>query len=288
MAHAMLTLTTARDMRVWSDAERRNGRTVGFVPTMGALHHGHASLVRAARAACDRVVVSIFVNPTQFGPHEDFERYPRALDADRALCEREGADVVFAPTVPEVYPPGDETVVDVGLLGAVLCGASRPGHFRGVATVVAKLFVMVNPHRAYFGQKDYQQTVVIRRLVEDLRLPVEVVVCPTVRDQDGLAASSRNTYLSPEERKRALRVPAALAEAERLIKAGERSGGKIRDVLEVFLSSGAAVKVDYVAVVHPDTLQPLERLAGRVVVALAAWVGKTRLIDNVVIEVPDA
>jgi pantoate--beta-alanine ligase len=255
---------------------------------MGALHHGHASLVRAARAACDQVVVSIFVNPTQFGPNEDFERYPRVFEPDRALCEREGADVIFAPTIPEVYPPGGETFVDVGALGTVLCGASRPGHFRGVATVVTKLFVMVNPHRAYFGQKDYQQTVVIRRLVEDLRLPVEVAVCPTVRDPDGLAASSRNVYLSPEERKRAFLVPAALAEAERLIKAGERSGGKIRDVLEVFLSSGGTVKVDYVAVVHPDTLQPLERLAGRVVIALAAWVGKTRLIDNVVIEVPDA
>jgi pantoate--beta-alanine ligase len=196
--------------------------------------------------------------------------------------------VVFAPAVPEVYPPGGETFVDVGVLGTVWCGASRPGHFRGVATVVTKLFAIVNPHRAYFGQKDYQQTVVIRRLVDDLRLPVEVVVCPTVRDPDGLAASSRNAYLSPEERKRALRVPAALAEAERLIKAGERSGGKIRDVLEVFLSSGATVKVDYAAVVHPDTLQPLDRLTGRVVIAVAAWVGTTRLIDNVVIEVPDA
>jgi pantoate--beta-alanine ligase len=283
----MLTLITADDMRSWSDAERRDGRTIGFVPTMGALHHGHASLIRAARAACDRVVVSIFVNPTQFGPNEDYERYPRPFEADRALCEREGADVVFAPAVPEVYPSGSETFVDVGPLGAVLCGASRPGHFRGVATVVTKLLAMVNPHRAYFGQKDYQQTVVIRRLVEDLRLPVEVVVCPTVRDPDGLAASSRNAYLSPEERKRALRVPAALGEAERLITAGERSGGKIRDALEVSLSSGAAVRVDYVAVVHPETLQPLERLAGRVVVALAAWVGKTRLIDNMVIEVPD-
>jgi pantoate--beta-alanine ligase len=288
MANAMLTLITARDMRRWSDAERLQGRAIGFVPTMGALHHGHASLVRAARAACDRVVVSIFVNPTQFGPNEDYERYPRAFDADRALCEREGADVVFAPAVPEVYPPGGETFVDVGVLGTVWCGASRPGHFRGVATVVTKLFAIVNPHRAYFGQKDYQQTVVIRRLVDDLRLPVEVVVCPTVRDPDGLAASSRNAYLSPEERKRALRVPAALAEAERLIKAGERSGGKIRDVLEVFLSSGATVKVDYAAVVHPDTLQPLDRLTGRVVIAVAAWVGTTRLIDNVVIEVPDA
>lgn len=272
-------------MRAWSDAERRAGRTIGFVPTMGALHHGHASLIRAARAACDRVVVSVFVNPTQFGPNEDYERYPRTFEADRALCEREGADVVFAPSVPEIYPAGDTTVVDVGALGTVLCGASRPGHFRGVATVVTKLFAIVDPHRAYFGQKDYQQTVVIRRLVEDLRLGIEVVVCPTVRDPDGLAASSRNVYLSPDERKRALPVPAALEEARRLIRAGERSGGKIRDALGVLLSSGPSVRVDYIAIVHPDTLQPLERLAGRVVIALAVWVGNTRLIDNAVIEV---
>lgn len=284
----MVTLTSALDMRSWSDAERGGKRTVGFVPTMGALHHGHASLIRAARAACDRVVVSVFVNPTQFGPHEDYQRYPRTFETDRALCEREGADVVFAPSVADIYPAGGETFVDVGLLGTVLCGASRPGHFRGVATVVAKLFAIVNPHRAYFGQKDYQQAVVIRRLVEDLRFPIDVVVGPTVRDPDGLAASSRNIYLAPEERKRALRVPAALDEAEHLISAGERSGGKIRDALGVSLSGEGAVRVEYVAVVHPDTLESLEQLAGRVVVAVAVWVGNTRLIDNVVIEVPDA
>ncbi|MFZ5863485.1 MAG: pantoate--beta-alanine ligase [Nitrospirota bacterium] len=284
----MLTLPTAADMRRWSDAERRAGRTIGFVPTMGALHHGHASLIRAARTACDRVVVSIFVNPTQFGPTEDFGRYPRTFDADRALCERDGADAVFAPSVEDMYPPGGETFVDVGPLGAVLCGASRPGHFRGVATVVAKLFAIVTPHRAYFGQKDYQQTVVIRRLALDLRLGIDIVVCPTVRDADGLAASSRNAYLTPEERKLALQVPAALAEAGRLIAAGERSGGKIRHALEVFLTNAPGVRVDYAAVVHPDTLQPLERLAGRVVVALAVRVGNTRLIDNGVFEVHDA
>ncbi|MFZ5876757.1 MAG: pantoate--beta-alanine ligase [Nitrospirota bacterium] len=283
----MLTLTTAADMRRWSEAERRAGRTIGFVPTMGALHHGHASLMRAARAVCDRVVVSIFVNPTQFGPTEDFGRYPRTFDADRALCEREGADVVFAPSAEEMYPPGGETFVDVGPLGAVLCGASRPGHFRGVATVVTKLFAIVAAQRAYFGQKDYQQTVVIRRLVDDLRLGVEIVVCPTVRDADGLAASSRNAYLSPAERKIALAVPAAVAEAGRLIAAGERSGGKIREALQVLLSNAPSVRPEYVAVVHLDTLQPLERLEGRVVVALAVRVGNTRLIDNGVFEVHD-
>jgi pantoate--beta-alanine ligase len=274
-------------MRRWSDAERRAGRTIGFVPTMGALHHGHASLIRAARGACDRVVVSVFVNPTQFGPNEDFGRYPRTFDADCVLCEREGGDVVFAPSVEDMYPPGGETFVDVGPLGTVLCGASRPGHFRGVATVVTKLFAVVAPHRAYFGQKDYQQTVVIRRLVQDLRLGVEIVVCPTVRDPDGLAASSRNAYLTPAERQIALCVPAALAEAGRLIAAGERSGGKIRDALQVLLSNTPLVRPEYVAVVRPDTLEPLERLETRVVVALAVRVGNTRLIDNGVFEVHD-
>lgn len=288
MIDPLAVLSTAADMSDWSERQRRAGRVIGYVPTMGALHHGHASLIRAARAACDRVVVSVFVNPTQFGPHEDYDRYPRTFEADRALCEREGADVVFAPSRSEMYPAGSDTFVDVGPLATVLCGASRPGHFRGVATVVTKLLAIVNPHRAYFGRKDYQQTVVIRRLVQDLRFAVEVVVCPTVRDSDGLAASSRNAYLAPDERKRALRIPAALAQAERLIRAGERSGGKIRDALGVSLSSEGAVRVEYADVVHPDTLQPVERLAGRVVVAVAAWVGKTRLIDNVEIEVPDA
>jgi pantoate--beta-alanine ligase len=281
----MVTLTTAEAMRRWSESARCEGRTVGFVPTMGALHHGHASLMRAARAACGRVVVSVFVNPTQFGPNEDYQRYPRMFEADRVLCEREGVDALFVPTVVEIYPPGGETFVDVGPLGAVLCGASRPGHFRGVATVVAKLFAIVSPHRAYFGQKDYQQTVVIRRLVEDLRLSVEVVVCPTVREPDGLAASSRNAYLSPQERQWAVGLSRALAEAGRLIASGERSAGKIREALGVFLSGESGVRVDYVALVHPDTLQPVERLAGRVVVVLAVWIGATRLIDNAVIEV---
>ena len=284
----MVTFTTAADMRRWSESARCEGRTIGFVPTMGALHHGHASLMRAARAGCDRVVVSVFVNPTQFGPNEDYQRYPRMFETDRALCEREGVDALFAPTVAEIYPPGSETIVDVGPLGAVLCGASRPGHFRGVATVVAKLFAIVSPHRAYFGQKDYQQTVVIRRLVEDLRLGVEIVVCPIVREPDGLAASSRNAYLSPQERKRAVGLSRALSEAGRLIASGERSAGKIREALGVIFSGESGVRVDYVALVHPDTLQPVDRLAGRVVVALAAWVGATRLIDNAVIEVTDA
>jgi len=284
----VLRFATAAEMRRWAETTQREGKTIGLVPTMGALHHGHASLMRAARADCDRVVVSLFVNPTQFGPHEDFARYPRMLDADRALCEAAGVDVLFVPTVEELYPPGAQTLVDVGALGSVLCGVSRPGHFRGVATVVTKLFAIVNPHRAYFGQKDYQQTVVIRRLVIDLQLGVEVVVCPTVREPDGLAASSRNAYLSPDERRQAVALSAALAEATRLIAAGERSARKIREALGVILGGHPAARVEYVALVDPDTLEPVERLAGRVVVALAVWVGNTRLIDNEVITVSDA
>jgi len=282
---SMVTVTTAEAMRRWAESVRCEGRSIGFVPTMGALHHGHASLMRAARAACDRVVVSVFVNPTQFGPQEDFARYPRTLDADRALCESERVDALFAPTVTDLYPAGAATVVDVGPLGTVLCGASRPGHFRGVATVVAKLFAIVHPHRAYFGQKDYQQTVVVRRLVEDLRFGVEVVVCPTIREPDGLAASSRNAYLAPGERKTAVRLFQALSEAARIIRTGERSAGKIREALGVILGGQAGGRVEYIGLVHPETLEPVERLTGRVVVALAVWIGATRLIDNIVIEV---
>jgi len=281
----MEILTTASEMRRWAEAARCEGRTIGFVPTMGALHHGHASLMAAARSECERVVVSLFVNPAQFGPGEDFDRYPRTIEADRALCERERVDILFAPSVADMYPPGAETTVDVGTLGNVLCGEFRPGHFRGVATVVTKLFAIVAPHRAYFGQKDYQQTVVIRRLVEDLRLGVAVVVRPTIREPDGLAASSRNAYLSPDERRRATSLFTALGEARRLIAAGERSPGKIREALGVILTNDAQIRVDYITVIHPETLQPVETVTGRVVVALAVWIGTTRLIDNIVIEV---
>jgi len=280
----MDVVTTVVEMRRWAETARREGGVIGFVPTMGALHHGHASLIRAARAECERVVVSLFVNPTQFGPGEDFERYPRTMEADRALCERERVDALFAPSVAEMYPPGSETTVDIGTLGDVLCGAFRPGHFRGVATVVAKLFVIVTPHRAYFGQKDYQQTIVIQRLVADLGFGIAVVICPTVRERDGLAASSRNVYLSPDERRRAGSLFAALEEARRLIATGERSAGKIREAMRVILTSQGLVRVDYIAVIHPETLQPVDVVTGRVVVALAVWIGTTRLIDNAVIE----
>ncbi|HXG42321.1 MAG TPA: pantoate--beta-alanine ligase [Dehalococcoidia bacterium] len=259
---------------------------VGFVPTMGYLHEGHLSLVRRARAECDRVVASIFVNPTQFGPQEDYERYPRDEARDLALLEAEGVDVAFLPSAEEMYPPGFCTWVEVkGPLTERLEGASRPGHFRGVTTVVLKLFNLVQPHRAYFGEKDAQQLRVIRRMVADLNLPVEIVPCPTVREPDGLAMSSRNVYLSPEQREQALALSRCLELARRLIVAdGIRDAAALRRHLEEFLRCSPGVEPDYVSVAHPETLAELERIEGPALVLVAARVGPARLIDNALIE----
>ncbi|MCS7276849.1 MAG: pantoate--beta-alanine ligase [Dehalococcoidia bacterium] len=259
---------------------------VGFVPTMGYLHEGHLSLVRRARAECHHVVVSIFVNPTQFGPSEDYQRYPRDEARDLAMLEAEGVDVAFLPSAGEMYPPGFCTWVEVqGPLTERLEGASRPGHFRGVATVVLKLFNLVQPHRAYFGEKDAQQLRVIRRMVADLNLPVEIVPCPTVREPDGLAMSSRNVYLSPEERQQALALSRALELARRLVREeGLRDAAELRQRLESFLRCSPGVELDYVSVAHPETLAELERIEGPALVLLAARVGPARLIDNALIE----
>jgi pantoate--beta-alanine ligase len=259
---------------------------VGFVPTMGYLHEGHLSLVRRARAECHHVVVSIFVNPTQFGPGEDYQRYPRDEARDLAMLEAEGVDVAFLPSADEMYPPGFCTWVEVqGPLTERLEGASRPGHFRGVATVVLKLFNLVQPHRAYFGEKDAQQLRVIRRMVADLNLPVEIVPCPTVREPDGLAMSSRNVYLSPEERQQALALSRALELARRLVREeGLRDAAELRQRLESFLRCSPGVELDYVSVAHPETLAELERIEGPALVLLAARVGPARLIDNALIE----
>jgi pantoate--beta-alanine ligase len=257
---------------------------IGLVPTMGALHEGHLSLVRHARAADDVVAVSIFVNPTQFGPSEDFARYPRDPDRDLALLREVGTDLVFMPPVEEVYPQGFDTYVEVGRLTQVLEGASRPGHFRGVATVVAKLFNIVQPDRAYFGQKDAQQLAVIRRLTRDLDLPVEVVGLPTVREPDGLAMSSRNVYLSPEERKAALVLYRSLEAAQELWRSGVRDAALIRRRMNEVLAGPAAgglARVDYVSVADSETLEELETVDGPALVSLAVRIGKTRLIDNV-------
>lgn len=271
-------------------AEMRQARaglqgSVGLVPTMGYLHEGHLSLVRRARAECQHVVVSIFVNPTQFGPHEDYQRYPRDEARDLALLEREGADLVFVPSAEEMYPRGFCTWVEVrGPLTERLEGASRPGHFRGVATVVLKLFNLVQPHRAYFGEKDAQQLRVVQRMVSDLDVPVEIVPCPTVREPDGLAMSSRNVYLSAQERGQALALYRCLELARRLIvDEGMRDAAAVRGHLEEFLGRAPGVQLDYVSLSHPDTLEEVERIDGPVLVLLAARVGPARLIDNALI-----
>jgi pantoate--beta-alanine ligase len=279
----MEILHTVDELRSWSRAHRRTGDAIGLVPTMGALHVGHASLIRAAKTSCDAVAVSIFVNPTQFGPNEDFARYPRTFDADCALAESEGADVIFAPSVEELYPAGASTFVEVEGLGNRLDGASRPGHFRGVATVVAKLFIAAEPVRAFFGQKDAAQVAVLRRMVEDLRLATEIVVCPIVRELDGLALSSRNIYLSPTEHAQALVLSRAVRQVEALAASGERRASVLLDAARQTLATEPEVRVDYIALVDWATLESVEVAIPGTLFAVAALVGPTRLIDNAVI-----
>jgi pantoate--beta-alanine ligase len=264
-------------------AARRQGLSIGLVPTMGALHAGHASLIRAARAETGFVVVSIFVNPTQFGPKEDFARYPRSLPQDLEACTREGADLVFAPEGDVIYPPSFRTSVEVHELQDILEGASRPGHFRGVATVVLKLFNMVQPDMAYFGQKDAQQVRIIQQMVRDLDMPVHVRVCPTIREPDGLALSSRNQYLDADQRRRAPVLYQALEQARALIVGGERDPAVVQRALVERIRSTPGAVLDYAAVVRPETLRPPQRLAGDVLIALAVRFGTTRLIDNVLL-----
>jgi pantoate--beta-alanine ligase len=280
----MEIVRTIEEFRSWSRSNHGiPGQTVGLVPTMGALHAGHASLIRAARAACSHVAVSLFVNPTQFGPGEDYGKYPRAFEVDCALAEREGADVVFAPSVAEMYPERAETFVDVGDLGQRLDGASRPGHFRGVATVVAKLFLAAEPDFAFFGQKDAAQVAVLRRMVLDLRMATEIVVCPIVRDADGLALSSRNAYLSAEQRTQALALSRAIRQVEELIARGERRGESLIDTARRIFANEPGLRVDYIALVDWATLEPVEMALPGALFAVAASVGATRLIDNTIL-----
>jgi len=279
----MLILNTIAAVRAAVSEVRAGGGSIGLVPTLGALHAGHLSLVRAAKAGNDAVVVSIFVNPTQFGPNEDFSRYPRTFEADCALLEPEGVDLVFAPAVEEIYPEGAATFVSVTGIEDRLDGKSRPGHFRGVATVVAKLFHIVAPDRAYFGQKDAAQVAVLRRMVRDLDIPVELAVCPIVREADGLALSSRNRYLSDEDRQRALVLSRALRRAEELYLAGTVSSNSLLDGARGVLASEPEVRIDYLAAVDPLTLEDLAEVGSGSLIAVAAWVGTTRLIDNVVL-----
>ena len=279
----MRIIETIEEMKKFSEEMREKKKTIGFVPTMGYLHEGHLSLVRRARAENDVVVVSIFVNPTQFGPNEDYERYPRDFERDRKLLERENVDCVFHPPVEEMYPPDFSTFVEETKLSKPLCGRSRPGHFRGVCTVVTKLFNIVKPHRAYFGQKDAQQFRVLRRMVRDLNMDVEMIECPIVREPDGLAMSSRNVYLTPEERKQALALYQSLKIAENLFLNGERDAVKIKEAMINHLSRFDRVKIDYVEIVDEETLEPVEKIDRKVIVAVAAWVGKARLIDNTIL-----
>jgi pantoate--beta-alanine ligase len=299
----MKILRTAAELREWSRRERSHGHAVGLVPTMGALHAGHASLIEAAVGLCGRVAVSIFVNPTQFGPNEDFARYPRSWEADCRLAEAAGAQVVFAPTVEEMYPgssgAGPGTFVDVGELGGRLEGAAtfvevpglsgrldgktRPGHFRGVATVVAKLLIACEADKAFFGQKDAAQVAVLRRMVADLAIGTEIVVCPIVRERDGLALSSRNVYLNVQQRRQALVLSRAVREVERLVAGGERKAEALVAAGRAVFAEEPGVRVDYVEMVDWGTLLPVEVVEAGTLFAVAAWVGETRLIDNSVI-----
>jgi len=280
----MQVIRTVVELRSWSRRAHQAGQTVGLVPTMGALHEGHLSLVRAAKASCGAVAASIFVNPTQFGPNEDFALYPRTFEADCQLLEAEGVDVVFAPTAAEMYPSGAATFVEVAGLSNRLDGSSRPGHFRGVATVVAKLLIAAEPDRAFFGQKDAAQVAVLRRMVEDLGLPVELVVCPIVREPDGLAMSSRNRYLSAEERRQALVLSHAIQAAQRLAQVGERKTASLVEAAQQVFTTQPAVRVDYIAAVDWATLEPVEEVVSETLFAVAAYLGTTRLIDNFVLE----
>jgi len=270
---------TVAQLRAW---RKGLSGTLGFVPTMGYLHEGHLFLARRARAENDAVAASIFVNPTQFGPREDLARYPRDLPRDLALLEKEGTDLVFAPETEEIYPPGFSTWVVAEGVPERLEGASRPGHFRGVATVVAKLFNLLEPHRAYFGQKDAQQVAVIENMVRDLNMNLKIVPVLTVREQDGLAMSSRNIFLNPRERQAALVLYRSLCLAQEMYKSGERNAGRIREAMIKLIQKEPLAQIDYVSIAHPETLEEVEKLAGPALVSLAVRIGPTRLIDNII------
>jgi pantoate--beta-alanine ligase len=279
----MHTITSAAEMTALSREARRAGKRIGFVPTMGALHQGHLSLVRTARAQSDVVVASIFVNPKQFGPNEDFARYPRSLESDSAMLDAEKTDYLFHPSVEEMYPGGAASWVTVEGISDKLDGRSRPGHFRGVTTVVAKLFNIVQPDLAFFGQKDAAQAAIVRKMVRDLNFDVEIVVCPIVREPDGLAMSSRNVYLSDKERKQATILNRALMRVQMLADQGESDSARLATAGKQVISEEPSVRLDYFEIVNPDTLDPAPDTSGDALVAVAAHVGSTRLIDNIVL-----
>ena len=277
-------VTTIADTRANCRAARRAGKRIGLVPTMGALHEGHLSLVRLAKAKSDFVVVSLFVNPLQFGPTEDLAKYPRTFERDLELLNREGVDLLFAPTVSEMYSTLSVTYVNVENLSDRLDGQSRPGHFRGVTTVVSKLFHILEPDIAVFGQKDAAQVAIIKRMVRDLNIPVEIVVGPIVREADGLAMSSRNAYLDPRQRQQALVLSRSLARVQELFNRGETSTTKLIAVGKSVFAEEPAARIDYFSIVNPESLEPVEEIHGEIIVAVAAYVGTTRLIDNLVLK----
>jgi pantoate--beta-alanine ligase len=276
----VVTLETIQEVRQLTESWRKGGFSIGFVPTMGYLHDGHVSLINKARQENDKVVVSVFVNPTQFGPNEDFDKYPKNLERDREICEGAGVDLVFAPSVAEMYPSKNLAFVDITELDGGLCGAKRPGHFRGVCTVVSKLFNIVTPDRAYFGEKDRQQLIIIERMVKDLNYNIQIVPCPTFREEDGLAMSSRNAYLSEEERRAARVIPESLNLAYQTIVGGERNATVIKDLINKKIKAEPLAEIDYIEVVDASRLKPVTLINPPVVVAVAVYIGATRLIDN--------
>ena len=275
---------TIESVRALVKGARSKGKSIGLVPTMGALHIGHISLIEAAVKDCDFVVVSVFVNPTQFGAGEDFEKYPRPLEADLEICEKAGVDVVFAPTAEEMYPTENITWVNVEKITETLCGRSRPEHFRGVTTVCAKLFNIVTPDIAFFGQKDAQQAVVIRRMVADLNMPLEIVVCPTVRESSGLAVSSRNQYLTDQQKQDAVFIYKSLQKCEEMIKAGTKDASTIIGEMKKVLNQAPSIEIEYISIVDAQTLQSLDHIAGKVLAAVAVRIGPARLIDNILVD----
>ena len=282
----MQLFKNVKAMQDWSGEQKKQGKSIGLVPTMGYLHEGHMSLVRAARRDCDIVVASIFVNPIQFGQGEDYETYPRELERDSALLIKENADAVFVPEVKDMYPSGYDTFAEVfGGITSKMCGASRPGHFKGVTTVVSKLFHICRPDRAYFGQKDAQQLLIIKKMVRELNFPLEVVRMPIVRESDGLAMSSRNVYLNEEERRQALVLSQVLKITETDIRGGERDIKKIRQKIKDMIETRPLARIDYIEIANGQDLAELEEIQGEVLIALAVKFGKTRLIDNLLVEV---
>jgi pantoate--beta-alanine ligase len=279
----MVFISKIEEIKLFIKGQKKRNKTIGFVPTMGFLHEGHCSLIKRSKDENDITIVSIFVNPTQFGPNEDFEKYPRDMEKDKYILEKSGVDVVFIPNTEEMYPLGYTTYINVEKISEKLCGESRPGHFRGVTTVVCKLFNIITPDNAYFGQKDAQQVIIIKKMLFDLNIDIEIVICPIIRELDGLAMSSRNKYLDEKQRKTASILYKSLCEAKDFIKSGEKNSTKIVDIMVKYISSEDSINIEYISIVDCITLENQNQIEAQVLIALAARVGNTRLIDNIIV-----